>query len=72
VLRVTSAVCDAGTAHLAVSKIKRMRMRLSCSAAAVLLVLHAALALADRDPQSGEPLPPKKHKNSSPITDHFA
>jgi hypothetical protein len=72
VLRVTSAVCDAGTAHLAVSKIKRMRMRLPCSAAAVLLVLHAAPALADRDPQSGAPLPPKKHQNSSPITDHFA
>src|SRR4029077_17927444 len=46
-----------------------MRMRLPCSAAAVLLVLHAAPALADRDPQSGAPLPPKKNQNSSPITD---
>jgi hypothetical protein len=72
VLRVTSAVCDAGTASLALSKIKRMRMRLSCTAAAVLLALHAAAAWADRDPQSGAPLPPKKHENSSPITDHFA
>ena len=46
-------------------------MRIPFTAAAVLLALHAAPALADRDPQSGAPLPPKKHETSSPITDHF-
>jgi hypothetical protein len=46
-------------------------MRIPFTAAAVLVVLYAAPALADRDPQSGAPLPPKKHADSSPITDHF-
>jgi hypothetical protein len=46
-------------------------MRISFTAAAVFLALYAAPALADRDPQSGAPLPPKKHEASSPITDHF-
>ena len=46
-------------------------MRIPFTAAAVLLALHAAPALADRDPQSGAPLPPKQHETASPITDHF-
>jgi hypothetical protein len=46
-------------------------MRISFTAAAVLLAIYAAPALADRDPQSGAPLPPKKHEVASPITDHF-
>ena len=46
-------------------------MRIPITAVAVLLALHAAPALADRDPQSGAPLPPKKHESASPITDHF-
>jgi hypothetical protein len=47
-------------------------MRISFTAVALVLAMHAAPALADRDPQSGAPLPPKKHESSSPITDHFA
>ena len=46
-------------------------MRISFTAAAVILALYAAPALADRDPQSGAPRPPRKHKSASPITDHF-
>jgi hypothetical protein len=46
-------------------------MRISFTAAALVLAMHAAPALADRDPQSGAPLPPKKRETSSPITDHF-
>jgi hypothetical protein len=46
-------------------------MRIPFTAVAVVLALHAAPALADRDPQSGAPLPPKKHESASPITDHF-
>ncbi len=46
-------------------------MRMTLTAAAVLLALHAVPALADRDPQSGAPQPPKKHETASPITDHF-
>jgi hypothetical protein len=48
-----------------------LRMRIPVAAAAILLASYAAPALADRDPQSGAPLPPKKHKVANPITDHF-
>jgi len=46
-------------------------MRIWPAAAAVLLAVQAATALADRDPNSGAPLPPRKREASSPITDHF-
>jgi hypothetical protein len=46
-------------------------MRFWPALAAVLLVAPAAPALADRDPQSGAPLPPHKARTSSPITDRF-
>jgi hypothetical protein len=46
-------------------------MRIWLPVAAVLLAAHAAAALADRDPESGAPLPPRKHETPSPITDHF-
>jgi hypothetical protein len=46
-------------------------MRIPLTVVAVALALHVAPALADRDPQSGAPLPPKKHESASPITDHF-
>jgi len=46
-------------------------MRIWLPAAAVLLAAQAAPALADRDPNSGAPLPPRKHEAPSPITDHF-
>jgi hypothetical protein len=46
-------------------------MRITLTAAWTLLALHAAPALAERDPQSGAPLPPRKHEVASPITDHF-
>jgi hypothetical protein len=46
-------------------------MRIWLAAAAVLLVMEVTPALADRDPNSGAPLPPKKREVSSPITDHF-
>ena len=46
-------------------------MRIAFTTVALSLALHAAPALADRDPQSGAPLPPKKHESASPITDHF-
>ena len=47
-------------------------MRFSLTAVALLLAIYAAPALAERDPQSGAPLPPKKRQPASPITDHFA
>jgi hypothetical protein len=46
-------------------------MRIALAAAAVLLATVAAPALADRDPNSGAPLPPRPHAAASPITDHF-
>jgi hypothetical protein len=47
-------------------------MRISLTAAWMLLAMYAAPALAERDPQSGAPLPPaKRHKVDNPITDHF-
>jgi len=46
-------------------------MRIWLVAVAALLTMEAAPALADRDPNSGAPLPPKKREASSPITDHF-
>lgn len=46
-------------------------MRISFTATAVILALYAAPALADRDPQSGAPKPPRKQRSDSPITDHF-
>jgi hypothetical protein len=46
-------------------------MRFWPALAAVVLVARMAPAFADRDPQSGAPLPPHKAENSSPITDHF-
>lgn len=39
--------------------------------AAVALTVRAAPVLADRDPNSGAPLPPEKRAPASPITDHF-
>jgi hypothetical protein len=39
--------------------------------AAVLLATQAPPAFADRDPNSGAPLPPQKRATPSPITDHF-
>jgi hypothetical protein len=47
-------------------------MRIWLGVGAVLLAMRAPLALADRDPNSGAPLPPPKHASTpSPITDHF-
>src|SRR5690348_5865513 len=46
-------------------------MRIWLATAAVLLAMEAAPALADRDPNSGAPLPPRKREAPSPITDHF-
>jgi hypothetical protein len=46
-------------------------MRIWLVAVAALLTVEAAPARADRDPNSGAPLPPKKREASSPITDHF-
>jgi len=40
-------------------------------AAAVLLAVEAPAALADRDPNSGAPLPPQGRAAPTPITDHF-
>ncbi|HXY76422.1 MAG TPA: hypothetical protein VEH54_05895 [Steroidobacteraceae bacterium] len=45
-------------------------MRISLPLAVFLLVL-AAPARAERDPQSGAPLPPGKPPPANPITDHF-
>ncbi|MGH8211385.1 MAG: hypothetical protein ACREU6_17665 [Steroidobacteraceae bacterium] len=48
-----------------------MRIRLVPAAAAI-VALYTAPALADRDPNSGAPLPPsQKHETPSPITDRF-
>ncbi len=47
-------------------------MRIWLAVVAVLLVMRAPAALADRDPQSGAPLPPGKQPTPSPISDHFA
>jgi hypothetical protein len=68
VRHVTSVPCDAGTAAAGVSKIAGMRLVITAAA----LALYALPALAERDPQSGAPLPPKKHQIASPITDHFS
>jgi hypothetical protein len=46
-------------------------MRIWLAAAVVVLVARVAPAFAERDPQSGAPLPPHKAVKSSPITDHF-
>ncbi|MBV9344615.1 MAG: hypothetical protein JOZ03_06445 [Gammaproteobacteria bacterium] len=46
-------------------------MRLSVPGAALAALLAAAPALAERDPQSGAPLPPQPRDPGSPITDHF-
>ena len=46
-------------------------MRIWLLVAAVGLTARAAPVLADRDPNSGAPLPPAKHAPASPITDHF-
>ena len=46
-------------------------MRIRLLLAAVLITAQAAPALADRDPNSGAPLPPDKRPAASPITDHF-
>ena len=47
-------------------------MRIWLGVGAVLLAMRVPLALADRDPNSGAPLPPPKHASTpSPITDHF-
>jgi len=47
-------------------------MRISLTAAALFLAIYALPALAERDPQSGAPLPPKKKEPANPITDHFS
>jgi hypothetical protein len=47
-------------------------MRIWLAVVAMLLAMRAPVALADRDPNSGAPLPPPKHASTpSPITDHF-
>jgi hypothetical protein len=46
-------------------------MRIWLAATAVLFATLSAPALADRDPQSGAPLPPRPLEIPSPITDHF-
>jgi hypothetical protein len=46
-------------------------MRIWLPAAAVFLATQAVPAFAERDPNSGAPLPPRGHEVSSPITDHF-
>jgi hypothetical protein len=46
-------------------------MRIWLPAAAVFLAMQAAPACAERDPNSGAPLPPRRHEPASPITDHF-
>jgi hypothetical protein len=46
-------------------------MRIWLPAAAVLLAAQTAPAIADRDPNSGAPLPPVPQVPASPITDHF-
>ncbi|MBV8575344.1 MAG: hypothetical protein JOZ58_09965, partial [Acetobacteraceae bacterium] len=75
----TSSRGDAGRPGVRLSKIGATRaaarpsgsvMRLSVLAAA-LATLAATPALAERDPQSGAPLPPRPSDPGSPITDHF-
>src|SRR5215470_5165865 len=78
---VTSAVGDAGRGAARISKIGppaprawrrgQVRMRTCLLVAAICLAARAAPVLADRDPNSGAPLPPAKHAPASPITDHF-
>ena len=47
-------------------------MRIWLALAAAFFATHTAPALAERDPRSGAPLPPrKKHEIPSPITDRF-
>jgi hypothetical protein len=46
-------------------------MRSWLAVVVVLVALRAPAALADRDPQSGAPLPPARQVPASPITDHF-
>lgn len=46
-------------------------MRIWPAAVASLSAILSAPALADIDPLSGAPLPPKKEEIASPITDHF-
>jgi hypothetical protein len=46
-------------------------MRSWLAVVVVLVALRAPTALADRDPQSGAPLPPSRQQAASPITDHF-
>ncbi|MBV8783268.1 MAG: hypothetical protein JOZ67_03685 [Gammaproteobacteria bacterium] len=46
-------------------------MRLSVLAAALAALASTPPALAERDPQSGAPLPPAPRDPGSPITDHF-
>lgn len=46
-------------------------MRLSVLAAALAALASATPALAERDPLSGAPLPPRPRDPGSPITDHF-
>jgi hypothetical protein len=46
-------------------------MRIWLAATAVLFATLSVPALADRDPQSGAPLPPQALETPSPITDHF-
>jgi hypothetical protein len=46
-------------------------MRIWPPLAVVLLAMQAVPALAERDPNSGAPLPPRKRETPSPITDHF-
>ena len=79
---VTSALCDAGTAVALLSKIPPTRgffaglgvydrMRIWLATAASLSAILSTAALADIDPLSGAPLPPRKEEIPSPITDHF-
>jgi hypothetical protein len=46
-------------------------MRSWLAVVVVLVAIRAPAALADRDPQSGAPLPPDRQQPASPITDHF-
>ena len=46
-------------------------MRIWLAVAALVLTIAAPLARADRDKESGAPLPPKPPARSSPIRDHF-
>jgi hypothetical protein len=46
-------------------------MRIWLAAAAMLVAIQAVPARAERDPNSGAPLPPRKREPASPITDHF-